>query len=73
MGVTGNGLNDSMVLRKADVGICTSNATDAGRTNADIVLQAPGLSVIVEAVKVGIKTILIFRTEVVLTAPDVPH
>ena len=44
-------VNDAPALKKADCGFAVSNATDAARAAADIVLTAPGLSVINSAVK----------------------
>lgn len=44
-------MNDAPALKKADAGIAVSGATDAARAAASIVLLAPGLSTIVDAIR----------------------
>ena len=56
VGMTGDGVNDSPALKQADLGTAVSTATDVAKASASIVLTEPGLSEIIDAVKISRKT-----------------
>ncbi|MEM4625596.1 MAG: magnesium-translocating P-type ATPase, partial [Candidatus Pacearchaeota archaeon] len=55
-GFLGDGVNDSLAIKYADVGICVNTSVDVVKNNADIILLRKSLSVIADGILEGRKT-----------------
>lgn len=53
VGMLGDGINDCMALRKADVGISVDSGASVAKDCADIILMEKGLGLIVTSVRTG--------------------
>jgi Mg2+-importing ATPase len=56
VGYLGDGVNDVLPLREADVGISVDSAVDSARESADVILARKDLTVLTEAVSQGRRT-----------------
>ncbi|PNY26216.1 Magnesium-transporting ATPase, P-type 1 [Tolypocladium capitatum] len=53
VGMLGDGINDCMALRKADVGISVDSGASVAKDCADLILTEKGLGIIVSSVRTG--------------------
>lgn len=69
----GDGVNDAVALRRADLGVAVSSATDVAKDASDLVLLDGGLKVLTETVREGrrvretVRTVLAFLFSTNLT------
>lgn len=53
VGMLGDGINDCMALRRADVGISVDSGANVAKDCADLILTEKGLGIIVSSVRIG--------------------
>ncbi len=67
VGFLGEGINDALALKRADVGITVSNASDVARQSADILLTEKSLAPIAKAVQLSRRAYLYITTYLLCT------
>ncbi len=67
VGFLGEGINDAMALKRADIGFVVDNASDVARQSGDVILLEKSLSPIVQAVEFSRRAFLHIRTYLLCT------
>jgi len=63
----GDGINDALALKRADIGIAVDNASDIAKESADIILLEKDLSPILKSVSMGRKALRNILTYIMYT------
>ena len=63
----GDGINDALALKRADIGIAVDNASDIAKESADIILLEKDLSPILKAVSTGRRALRNILTYIIYT------
>lgn len=67
VGFVGEGINDAMALKRADIGFVVSNGSDVARQSGDVILLEKSLNPIVLAVKMSREAFMKIRTYLLCT------
>lgn len=67
VGFLGEGINDAMALKRADIGFVVSNASDVARQSADVILLEKSLDPILTAIRMSRKAFVRIRTYLLCT------
>lgn len=67
VGFLGEGINDAMALKRADIGFVVSNASDVARQSADVILLEKSLDPILTAIMMSRKSFVRIRTYLLCT------
>lgn len=67
VGFLGEGINDALALKRADIGFVVNNATDVARQSADVILLEKSFSPIIDAIIMSRKAFAHIRTYLLCT------
>lgn len=67
VGFMGEGINDALALKRADVGIAVTNASDVARQSADILLTEKSLNPVIRAIQLSRRAYAHISTYLVCT------